>query len=99
MILKSLINKYFQLYRPYEYAKKVGVNFTGNGKVKIYGKCSYGSEPWIISMGDNVFITNNCQFITHDGGTLLFRKELPDLEVTKPIVIKNNVYRGNNVTI
>lgn len=98
-LIRTVINKYYQTTSPLKYAKKMGVNFSGTGKVMIYGKCSYGSEPWIITIGDNVYITNNCQFITHDGGTLLFRDEIPDLEITKPIVIKNNVYIGNNVTI
>ena len=98
-IIGQLLDKYYQIKKPLAYAKKKGVNFTGEGKVTIYGKCSYGSEPWIISIGDNVDITNNCVFITHDGGTLLFRKEIPDLEITKPIIIKDNVYIGNNVTI
>ena len=97
--MRTLINKYYQITDPLKYAKKMGVNFSGIGKITIYGKCSYGSEPWMITIGDDVYITNNCQFITHDGGTLLFRKEIPDLEITKPIVIKNNVYIGNNVTI
>lgn len=99
MNLKTLFYKYMQITQPYKYAKMMGVNFTGKGDVTFFGKCSYGSEPWIISIGDHVFITNNCSFITHDGGTLLFRQEIPDLEITKPIVIKNNVYIGNNVTI
>lgn len=33
------------------------------------------------------------------GGVLLFRNRVPDLEITKPIVIGNNVYIGNNVII
>lgn len=64
-----------------------------------YGSISWGTEPWIISIGDNVHITNGVHFITHDGGTLLFRKEVPDLEITKPIVVGNDVYIGNNVII
>lgn len=32
-------------------------------------------------------------------GGLLFRNKVPDLEVTKPIVIGDNVYIGNNVII
>lgn len=32
-------------------------------------------------------------------GGLLFRNRVPDLEITKPIVIGNNVYIGNNVII
>lgn len=33
------------------------------------------------------------------GGTLLFRSTIPDLEITKPISIGNNVYIGNDVII
>lgn len=44
-------------------------------------------------------ITNGARFITHDGGTLIFRKYVPDLEITKPITIGNDVYFGNNVMV
>ena len=84
--------------RPLEYMKKVGVNFP-EGKVYIYGKVAWGSEPWIITLGENVYITDGVKFITHDGGTLLYRKQVPDLEITKPIVVGNNVYFGNNVIV
>ena len=39
------------------------------------------------------------KFITHDGGTLLYRNQVPDLEITKPITVGNDVYIGNNVLI
>ncbi|MDO5687279.1 MAG: acyltransferase [Neisseria sp.] len=39
-------------------------------------------------------ITRDVLFITHDGGSLLFRDKVPDLEITAPIEIKNNVYIG-----
>ena len=41
----------------------------------------------------------NSKFLTHDGGTLLYRKIVPDLEITKPITIGNDVYIGNNVIL
>ena len=44
-------------------------------------------------------ITAGVKFITHDGGTLLYRHLIPDLEITKPIKIGNNVYIGNNVIL
>ena len=50
-------------------------------------------------MGSNVHITHGVKFITHDGGTLLFRHIIPDLEITKPITVGNDVYIGNNVMI
>lgn len=82
---------------PLGYAKSIGVNMSG--KVHLYGKVSWSTEPWIITLGDNVYITDGVKFITHDGGTLLFREQVPDLEITKPIVVGNNVYIGNNVII
>ena len=96
-IIHDLYMKYLHLYKTEKYAKKVGVHFGAN--FHAYGYVMYGSEPWAISIGDNVFITNNVTFITHDGGTLLFRKTVPDLEITKPITIGNNVFIGMNTTI
>lgn len=95
--IKTLYEKYLQLFRPLKYAEKKGVIFGKN--LKIYGTIYYGSEPWIIRIGNNVFLTNNIYFITHDGGTLLFRDKIPDLEITKPITIGDHVYIGVNTTI
>jgi acetyltransferase-like isoleucine patch superfamily enzyme len=64
--------------------------------IHIYGNphSMFGTEPWCITLGNNVFITKEVAFLTHDGGTLLFRDKIPDLEITKPITVGNNVYIG-----
>lgn len=80
-----------------KYAKKIGVNF--GEELHLYGNISWGTEPWIITIGNNVHITDGVKFITHDGGTLLYRNRVPDLEITKPITIGNDVYIGNNVLL
>jgi len=79
---------------PIGYARSVGVRMGKN--VVIYGMASrmFGSEPWMITLGDNVYLTAGVMFITHDGGTLILRKEVPDLEWTAPIVVGNDVYIG-----
>lgn len=82
---------------PVKYAKKIGVNGFVDGK--IYGQINWGTEPWLITIGKNCHITKGVSFITHDGGTLLFRDKIPDLEVTKPIVLGDNVYVGINTLI
>jgi acetyltransferase-like isoleucine patch superfamily enzyme len=69
------------------------------GGVHIYGDVNWSTEPWIITLGNNVHITDGVKFVTHDGGTLLFRNITPDLEITKPIIVGNDVYIGNNVII
>ena len=81
---------------PVLFAEKLGVNFPKGG-LFIYGDVCWSTEPWIITIGSNVHITDGVKFLTHDGGTLPFRKEIPDLEITKPITIGNDVFIGNNV--
>ena len=77
--------------------RKLGVNVGEN--LHIYGLVSFGTEPWAVTLGDNVFLTDGIKFICHDGGTLLYRDQIPDLEITRPITVGNNVYIGNNVVI
>lgn len=96
-IYKRLYYLFYARRHPLAYAKKIGVNMGDN--VNLYGNPGWGSEPWIITLGSNVYITAGVKFITHDGGTLLFRHLEPDLEITKPIVVGNDVYIGNNVII
>lgn len=94
-IYRFLYKKLVGKINPLKYAKKIGVNMGNN--VHIYGNVSWGSEPWIITLGSNVHITDGVRFITHDGGTLLYRDRIPDLEITKPISLGDNVYVGNSV--
>jgi len=79
---------------PQAFARSLGVRL--HGRVTFYGidRGMFGSEPWLISFGDNVYVTAGVQFITHDGGTLILRKEIPDLEWTAPITVGNDVYLG-----
>ncbi|MEU1399481.1 acyltransferase [Micromonospora zamorensis] len=79
---------------PEAFARSLGVNLTG--RVRFYGisRAMFGSEPWLITIGDNVYITSEVQFVTHDGGTLILRKDHPDLDWTAPISIGDDVYIG-----
>lgn len=76
------------------YAKYIGVRM-GAG-IHIYGNPigMFSTEPWCIKLGNNVHTTREVLFIMHDGGTLLFRDKIPDLEITSPISVDNNVYIG-----
>jgi carbonic anhydrase/acetyltransferase-like protein (isoleucine patch superfamily) len=93
IILKPFL-EFFRRVKPVQYAKWLGVNIGENPH--FYGAISWGSEPWIITLGNNVHITDGCKFIAHDGGTLIFRDQIPDLEITKPIVVGDNVYIGED---
>lgn len=98
-IFYAVRNRYLILIDPVRYARSIGVNI--QGRVTFYGATPgmFGSEPWLITIGDNVHIVSGCNFVNHDGGVLILRKDYPDLEITKPIVIGNNVYIGLNCTI
>jgi acetyltransferase-like isoleucine patch superfamily enzyme len=74
-----------------EYAKYKGVNFGAN--CKIFTK-SFGSEPWMITIGNKVTITSGVKLLTHDGSTWLFEDEKGRRYKYNKIVIGNNVFVG-----
>jgi acetyltransferase-like isoleucine patch superfamily enzyme len=55
---------------------------------------TFGSEPYLIRIGNHVTVTTGVKFITHDGGTWVFRREDPDFDVFGPIEVKDNVFIG-----
>lgn len=68
----------------------------------IFSTASFGSEPYLVSVGDNVRITDKVQFITHDGGVWVLRNmypELSDIDVFGKITVGNNVHIGPNTVI
>jgi acetyltransferase-like isoleucine patch superfamily enzyme len=79
------------------YEKLLGVKF-GKG-VRITGKVSFGSEPFLIKIGDDVTITQGVTFHNHDGGVAVLRKKYPKIDLIKPISVGNNVFIGSGVTI
>lgn len=98
-IFVHIRNLFWSKLSPIHYAKKMGVNLGENVTFYAMKPGMFSTEPWLISIGNNCHITANCQFITHDGGTLILRKEVPDLEITAPITVGNDVYIGLNTTI
>ena len=92
---KHIINKY-KLRK----LKKAGLSFGKN--LDICGSVNFGSEPFLITLGDNVRITEGVSFITHDGGVSVLRnlfKENSNDDVFGRIVVGNNVHIGINSVI
>lgn len=90
----KLFGAIYAKLNPVGYAKWIGVSMGEN--CHIYGNATkmFSTEPWCISIGNHVHITDEVRFITHDGGTLLYRNKFPDLEITSPIRVGNYVYIG-----
>jgi acetyltransferase-like isoleucine patch superfamily enzyme len=77
-------------------ARKTGVK-VGND-CRFVGTIDFGSEPYLIEIGNHVSLTN-VTFVTHDGGVWVFRELEPNIDVVKPIIIGNNVFIGHGVVI
>ena len=92
--VNKLYLKILAKVNPTKYAKVVGVNMGED--VHIYGEAykMFGTEPWAISLGSHVYLTDGVRFVNHDGGTLVFRHQVPDLEITKRISVGDYVYIG-----
>lgn len=62
---------------------------------------NFGREPYLIRIGEHCTIAGGVQFITHDGGTRVFRDNPEYSYINKygKIVIENNVYLGLNAII
>lgn len=52
----------------------------------------------MIEIGNNVQITKGVKIFTHGGGWVI-RKEFPNLDSFGKVIIKSNVYIGNNTLI
>jgi acetyltransferase-like isoleucine patch superfamily enzyme len=79
------------------YSKYLGVNFGKN--VRITGNPSFGSEPYLITIGDNVTITIGVIFHNHDGGVGVLRNKYAGIDVIRPIKVGSNVFIGSNATL
>lgn len=87
--IKKLHYRFF--FTNEQYGRKVGV-IIGTG-CEI-GSRNFGSEPYLITIGNHVQVTDNVYFFTHGGGWV-FRNEFPEIDFFGKIVIKNNVYIGS----
>lgn len=82
-----------------EFARRKGVKVGDHTRFISYP--SFGSEPWLISIGDHVTISSNVTFITHDGATWCFRERPEYKNVIKygKIEVKDNCFIGNRSMI
>ena len=95
-----IIKKILKIFlRPKLFAKVSGVAI---GSDCIIMTKEFGSEPYMIQIGNNVEITSGVRFINHDGSLWCVRnlyKEYRNADIIEPIKIGNNVFIGNNTII
>lgn len=82
-----------------EILKKSGIQMGEN--CEVYKNVTFGSEPYLITIGNNVRITANVSFVNHDGGMWVLRKlyNQPNIDFFGKIDIGDNVHIGINSII
>ena len=72
-IITKIRHWYKRRNDPIGYAREIGVTIGKN--CKLIGSPVWGSEPWLISVGDHTEISSGVSLITHDGATWVFRDQ------------------------
>lgn len=96
----SLIKGKHYLFTQYNIneARKIGVQVGENCRFIDTRKATFSTEPFLISIGNHVSMTNP-QFVTHDGGVWVFRTKYPEIELFGKIEIGNNCFIGVGVSL
>jgi serine acetyltransferase len=55
---------------------------------------TFGSEPYLVTVGDDVTISSGVTFVTHDGGLRVIRGEHPNAFYYAPIVVGDRAFIG-----
>ena len=89
-----------RLYRdPVRYFRGQGVEIGED--VEIFGAnlFTFGSEPYLVSIGNQVTISHNVNFITHDGGLRVVRGKYPNAYLYGRIQVADCCFLGAHCTL
>ncbi len=94
---------YLKIKKDYiSYSKKIGVNIGKNCRILSNPRVIFGTEPWLIKIGDHVSLSPGATFLNPEGAIWVARgieKKYEDLDFFAPIIIGNNVFIGMNSVI
>ena len=96
----NIKKKIYKKYNPIKYAQSMGVKIGEN--CEFQNDIFWGSEPYLIKIGNNVRITKGTKFVTHDGGVHVLRniyENEKNIDVFGKIEIGNNVHIGFDTII
>jgi acetyltransferase-like isoleucine patch superfamily enzyme len=93
-----LIQRWLLKYRVWR-CRQAGLSIGDD--CRLHDLPEFGSEPYLISIGQRVSISTEVVFITHDGGTIVFRDDPRYRHVIKygRITIRDNCMIGTRTTI
>jgi acetyltransferase-like isoleucine patch superfamily enzyme len=96
-LLKILVPFANEYQRPAIYRRLLGVK-VGRG-ARFTGTIHFGSEPYLITIGQHVTLADRVTFHTHDGGVWILRHRYESINIYARILIGDNVFIGSNVII
>ena len=99
-LFKIVKSKYLKVKDPAKYWKKRGLNL--GDRCEIYPTATFGSEPYLITLGNHVRVNAGVNFVTHDGGVWVLRDlkpDLKDIDLFGKITVGDNVHIGTNSII
>ena len=80
-----------------ETVRDLGVEFGENCR---FYSINFFTEPYLVEMGDNVLVSGEVIFVTHDAAVYLFKEDVPDIFGNfGKIRIGSNVFIGMNSII
>lgn len=95
-IFRKLSNAYWQyIAKPIDYARHIGVTIGENCLIATKG---WSTEPYMITIGNYVQVTNGVLIHTH-GGSHVARQQCPNFDVFGKVHIKDGAYIGANSQI
>ena len=94
LILYKLLREWRIKRNPIGYARSIGVQIGQNCKLVGLTGGTFGTEPYLVSLGDHVELSYEVRCVTHDGAVWVARSVEPDLDVIGTIEIGSNVFVG-----
>ena len=105
-IIYKIARKIKHYRNPVGYWRSMGVQI--GDKAEIYRSVSFGSEPYLITLGNHVRVNEHVTFVTHDGGVWVLRglpsafylnPQIREIDLFGRITVGDNVHIGNNAII
>jgi acetyltransferase-like isoleucine patch superfamily enzyme len=84
---------------PIGFTRRIGVTVGEDCKIVAPSRGMFGSEPYMITLGNHVAVAHEARFITHDGGLWVFRDKYPNIDHVAPILVHDNVMIGLGAVI
>lgn len=100
IIKLKLVNRSFESKIKYLRSKGVVI---GDKTRLLCNTNAFGSEPYLISVGENCLFSNNVNIFTHDGGVKVLNAlhyfDGIHMDKVAPVTIGNNCFIGNGTKI